>query len=142
MPGTAITLSPMGVFTVRIRVYSLRDEGRVREVEAIVDTGALFPVFPREFLADLGAERIETRRFVLANGEEIRRDVAQLGLEYEGHRAPTLVILGEPGDASVLGALALEGLGYEADAVHKRLRPTTLYLLGLGTRPESQSSTA
>ncbi len=132
----------MGIFTVRVHVYSLRDSRKRRELEATVDTGALFPVIPRSLLEELDADPIETRTFVLANGEPIRRHVAQVGVEYEGHRAATPVILGEPGDATLLGALALEGLGYEADPVHKTLRPTTLYLLGLGiaTRPRSSSS--
>ncbi len=131
MAARSVHPSSMAIFSVRVRVYSLQDDQKVREIEATVDTGALFPVLPREILRHLDAEPIETRTFVLANGEHIRRGVAQIGVEYEGHRTPTSVIVGEPDDAVLLGALALEGLGYEADPVHQTLRPTTLYLLAL-----------
>ena len=52
-----------------------------------------------------------------------------MGLEYEGRRCATLVVLGEPGDASLLGALALETLGYEVDPASMTLRAATQYLM-------------
>ncbi len=132
MTGFGLRPSLMGIFTVRVRLYSLRRPDRIREVEATVDTGALFPVLPRDILRDLDAKPDEMRTFQLANGERIQRGVAQIGLEYEGHRVATPVVLGEPGDAVLLGSVALESLGYEADPVHRTLRPTTLYLMRLG----------
>ena len=51
------------------------------------------------------------------------------GLSYDGRSAPSLVVLGEADDVPLLGAFALEGLGFEVDPVAKTLRPATLFLL-------------
>jgi len=53
------------------------------------------------------------------------------GLAYDGRRSPTLVVLGEPEDVPILGAIALEGLGLEVDSVAKRLRPVAQFLLAV-----------
>jgi predicted aspartyl protease len=119
----------MGVFSVRVRAFSLQDPRRSQEVELTVDTGATYPVLPRSLAEGLDAQLLERRTFVLANGDRIERDVGYLGMEFEGRRGATLVVLGEPGDASLLGALALEALGYEVDPVSRTLRPATQYLM-------------
>ncbi len=142
MTPQTITPGSMGIFSVRIRLFSLQNPEKHRLVEATVDTGALLPVIPREILRELDAEPDETRVFHLANGQRIRRSVAQIGIEYEGHRAATSVVMGEPGDASLLGSVALETLGYEADPVHKILRPTTMYMMGLAPKPRRGTSTS
>jgi predicted aspartyl protease len=125
----------MGVFSVRIRVFSLKDARKSREIVLTVDTGATYPVLPRRLAEELDARPEERRTFTLANGERIERDIGYVGMEYGGRRCPTLVVLGEPGDASLLGAIALEALGYEADPTSKTLRPTTQYLMGLSDSP-------
>ena len=140
MTASGVRPSSMGIFAVRIHLYSLRRPDRVREIEATVDTGALFPVLPRAILRQLDAKRGETRTFQLANGKHLRRDIAQIGIEFEGHRAATSVVVGEPGDAVLLGSVALESLGYEVDPVHKTLRPTTLYLMALRPRGTPRAS--
>jgi aspartyl protease family protein len=119
----------MGIFRVRVRVFNVRDEKHSREIELVVDTGATFPVVPQELASELGIQVSESRTFTLADGTEIRREMGWAGLAYDGRQTPTLVVLGEPGDVPILGAIALEGLGLEIDAAAKRLRPGSQYLL-------------
>lgn len=121
----------MGIFRVRVRIFNLREEERSRDIELVVDTGATFPVIPKELASELAIQPSEKRTFTLADGTQIIRDMGWAGLAYEGRRSPALVVLGELEDVPILGAIALEGLGLEVDSVAKRLRPVTQFLLTL-----------
>jgi predicted aspartyl protease len=72
----------------------------------------------------------EERTFILADGTKANRSLGWAGLAYDGRAGPCLVVLGEEEDVALLGAVALETLGYEVDPVAQRLRPATQYLLG------------
>ena len=128
---------PVGVFGVRVVVFNLRDPAKVKELELVVDTGATFPVIPRAFAGDLGIGPVETRTFTLADGSQVTRDLGWAGFMFGDRASPSLVVLGESEDVPILGALALEGLGLEADPAAKSLRPVTQFLLGAfnGTDP-------
>ncbi len=119
----------VGVFDVKVTVFNLRDVTRSKEVELVVDTGATYPVIPLPLAEELGIRAVETRTFVLADGSRIERDLGWAGLKYGDRASPSLVILGGPGDVPILGALALEGLGLEADPAARSLRPTSQFLL-------------
>lgn len=119
----------MGVFRVRVRVFSLGEAKGAREIDMLVDTGTTHPVIPRDLAAELGIEPMERRPFILANGATISREVGWAGLQYGERFTATTVILGEPEDPPLLGAIALEGMGLEVDPAARRLRPTTQWLL-------------
>ncbi len=121
---------PLGVFGVRVVVFNLQDPTKVRELELVVDTGATFPVIPRPLAGDLGIGPVEARTFTLADGSRVTRDLGWAGFMFGERASPSLVVLGEADDVPILGALALEGMGLEADPVAKALRPATQYLLG------------
>lgn len=142
MSSVRLQASSMGVFGVRVRIYRLSDPRDEHELELTVDTGATYPVIPRTLAQTVGVTDLERRRFTLANGEQVERDVGYIGMEYEGHRGPVLVVLGERKDASLLGALALETLGYEVDPVSQALRPATQYLMSALGLPPGRGSTA
>ncbi len=120
----------MGVFGVRVVVFNLQDPTKAVEVELVVDTGATYPLVPRRLAENLGIRSVETRTFTLADGSRINRDLGWAGLMYGDRASPSLVILGGDDDVPILGALALEGLGLEADPAAKSLRPATQFLLG------------
>jgi len=120
----------MGVFRVRMRVYNPGERDRSREIEMVVDSGATYPVIPRTLASELGMEPSATRTFTLADGSTIVREVAEAGFAHDGRTTACLVVLGEESDVPLLGAHALEGLGYEVDPIAKVLRSTTQYLLG------------
>lgn len=119
----------MGVFNVRVTVFNLREEQRSREIEMVVDSGATYPVIPRGLAEELGITSAGRRTFTLADGSQITRDLARAGLAHEGRTTACMVVLGEGSDVPLLGAHALEGLGFEVDPVAKTLRPATQYLL-------------
>ncbi len=119
----------MGVFTIRVTVFNLREEGQSREVEMTVDSGATYPVIPRDVARELGIRPASRLTFTLADGRRIERELAQAGVAYDGRSAACMVVIGEEDDVPLLGAHALEGLGLEVDSVGKTLRPATQYLL-------------
>ncbi len=55
--------------------------------------------------------------------EVIEHDIGEAIIGYEDRRAVVPVAFGEPGDAPVLGVVALEALGYQLDPATKRLKP-------------------
>ena len=119
----------MGLFNVRTEVFSLRDSRVTRELDFVVDTGATYPVIPRDVAEELGVQLEEPRIFTLADGAHVTRDIGHVGFAYEGRRCISMVVIGEPEDVPRLGATALEQLGFEADPVAKTLRPARQYLL-------------
>ncbi len=119
----------MGLFRVRVRIFSLRDERRARELEMVVDTGATYSVIPGEVADDLGIRATHERTFTPADGRRMSRRLGRAGFAYDGLEAASVVVIGERDDVPLLGATALEELGMEVDPVAKTLRPTTQYLL-------------
>jgi len=117
----------MGFVKIRAKVWNIYDPDRVREVEMIVDTGALYSVLPRSLLEELGVNPVEKRMFRLADGRIIEREVGFIGIEVEGRRTYSPVIFGDEG-IYLMGVVTLEGLGLEVDPVTGRLRPTVLLL--------------
>jgi predicted aspartyl protease len=66
--------------------------------------------------------------FVLADGTEIERTVSECRMSLQGHEAHTPVILGEPGDDALLGAVTLEILGLVLDPFKRTLQHMRLRL--------------
>ena len=119
----------MRLFKVRVKVFNLRQEEQSLETDLIVDTGATYPVIPQALASELHIEPSERRTFTLANGVRVSRGLWWAGISHDGRKTPCLVVLGEGEDIPLLGAFALEGLGYEVDPVAKTLRPATQFLL-------------
>jgi hypothetical protein len=58
-------------------------------------------------------------------------------LTVEGRRAGVTVAFGEPGEEAVLGATALETLGFMVDPVGKKLVPRNLFALTKRSKADS-----
>jgi len=95
----------------------------------LVDTGSNMAVIPRDVVEELGLAPVELRTFTLANGETIVRPIGRAGLATAGRTTACDVVLGEPGDGAILGAIPLEGMGLEVDPRRRELRPTPQYLM-------------
>ena len=70
------------------------------------------------------------QRFRLADGTVVRRQIANclVRLGELGH-TPTPVVLGEPGDVALLGAVTLEELGLVLDPFNRTLHPASMLLI-------------
>ncbi|HYY48689.1 MAG TPA: aspartyl protease family protein [Thermoplasmata archaeon] len=122
-----MTPSTMGITLARVVVYSL-DLSRKEACDLIVDTGATLSWVPEELAQRLGIRHTEVRTFRLADGRQVDRPVGDAIIECEGLRGATRIVLARPEDGSVLGLLALEGLGLEVDPTTRTLRRTSAFL--------------
>jgi clan AA aspartic protease len=119
----------MGMFEVKVKAASLAAPGRTEELSLLVDTGATLSWIPREILQRLDVMAYSRLPFTLADGRRLERDVSAVLLQIDGRKAPVQVAFGEPGEEAVLGATALEGLGFMVDPVAKKLVPRDLLAL-------------
>jgi predicted aspartyl protease len=88
------------------RLYNPEEPERVIELEAIVDTSAMYSVVRRDILEQLGVKPVERRRF-RAFGGYVERDVGEVGMVLMGRRRIIPVIFGEDEDPAVVGVTAL-----------------------------------
>ncbi len=119
----------MGLTSVKILIANPRSPDKTKEVELLVDTGAMYSMVPSKILQELGVEPEGTRTFTLASGEKIQRKVGGALYKLDGILGHATVIFGEERDKPLLGVTALEEMGLEVDPVTKKLKSTELYLL-------------
>jgi predicted aspartyl protease len=103
---------------------------RREPVELLVDSGAVYSFVPREVLARLGIEPHSRQKFRLADGSVIERDRSDALFFYGAARGAAPVIFGEAGDATLLGAVSLEALGFVLDAIRRDLVPLPMVIAG------------
>jgi clan AA aspartic protease len=119
----------MGMFDVKAKLASLAAPMQTEELSLLVDTGATLSWIPRDVLERLGVAAFSRQPFVLADGRRLERDITAVLLTIDGRKAPVPVAFGEPGEEAVLGATALEALGFMVDPVAKKLVPRDLRAL-------------
>ena len=119
----------MAVFRVIVRVLPNVRDRVPHELELVVDTGSSYTVIPRAIAEELGIRPTRRMAARLANGTRVVREMGQAQLEYGSLRTYTWVVLGEPDDSALLGAVTLEELGLEVDPREEVLRPTDAYML-------------
>ena len=110
----------MGEFTWPIGVRSFDGE-RLETVDALVDTGASYSMFPRSMLDRLGIERRFVLPFEQADGSLIERDVGQAVLVINDSESSMRVIFGEDDGEALLGANALQEFLLLIDPVGEQL---------------------
>jgi len=122
----------MGLTFVRATVAGSR--GRKRSVRFLVDSGASYTVLSHNVWKALGLRPKRNLTFTLADGTELPRKVSECLIHYNGLEAHTPVILGEPGDQSLLGAVTLEILGLVLNPFTRTLQPMKLMLAPIRER--------
>jgi len=110
-------------------VFNWDEPARGCELEALVDTGASRSVIPAVVVAELGVRPESSKEFTLADGRRVSRNLGWVGVEYGGESVHSHVVLGEPNDPAILGALTLEDLALQVDPVRGVLRPAEEFLL-------------
>ena len=96
-----------------------------------MDTGAIYTVVSADVLQCLGVKVHDRAPFILADGHRIERNVGQTWVQIDGKRVITLVVFGDEGSETLLGAYTLEGLRLSVDPSNQRLVPTPGLLMGL-----------
>lgn len=116
----------MGLTHIKATVSS---NGHRAKVRFLVDSGALYTLLPEKKWRILQLKRKRTETFTLADGTTVERGISECHISIpklgEGH---TPVILGEPGDEALLGAVTLEILGLVLNPFNRTLQPIRMML--------------
>ena len=120
----------MGLTAVKVRVRKSRESKASRQVEFIVDSGAVYSVVSSAVLKALKCTPYRRRDFFLADGSKVTRKIGDAYFEYKGVSGPAPVIFGEKGDKNLLGVTTLEVLELVFDPFKRELRPMTMPLMG------------
>ena len=88
----------------------------------MVDTGATDSLVPRQHVEAIGIRPEGQRTYVLADGTEIRMDIAVARIELMGEIVGSTVLFGDEKAEPLLGVTALESLGIEIDPLNQQLK--------------------
>lgn len=100
-------------------------KGKKVTIEFLVDSGAIYSLLPEKDWKAIGLKPKRSMTFRLADGSKVKRDISECHIRLPQGSAHTPVILGEPGDEGLLGAVTLEILGLVLDPFKRTLRPMT-----------------
>jgi clan AA aspartic protease len=114
----------MGKVIQKVRLTSLFDPTKTREVEAVIDTGATTLVLPQNVADELGLRKIGERRVKYANNQiQLKPIYRGVILELKG-RDGIFDVLGEvEGSEPLVGQIVLEALDLIVDPVTKTVIP-------------------
>lgn len=102
--------------------------GQQATLQFLVDSGATYTLLPHDVWPPLGLAPKRSVRFTLADGSIIERRVSECHISLPQGDGHTPVILGEPGDDALLGAITLEELGLFINPFTRTLEPTRMML--------------
>ena len=115
----------MGIFSVTVEVANVHGD-TFEEVEVTVDTASDYTTVPRQMLERLSVPVTGTAISEMADGREVPSDTGWARVRLQGDDIYTRVIFGEEGEASLLGAIALETARLAVDLNNKRLTPVNV----------------
>lgn len=126
----------VGATNATVAIRNPAEPERVWEGEFLVDTGATDTLVPRQHLESIGIVPDSQRAYSLADGSEIRVDIAGAHIEFLGERTYGTVLFGAEDVEPLLGVTALESVGVEVDPHNQTLNklPSTRMV---GFRPRA-----
>ena len=120
----------MGLTVLRLHIGNPARPEVTKEMDFLIDSGAIYSVVPSEILESLGIIPLTQEEFRLANGEAIVRKKGIALFKYGNKIGGADVIFGDPGDSTLLGAFTLEALGLALDPLKRELKPLPMILAG------------
>jgi predicted aspartyl protease len=118
----------VGITYVEMEVGNVANPRVTEKLEFLVDSGAVYSVVPGRILRKSGVKPVDTKTFILANGDKISRKKGVALFKYGKRVGGSDVVFGEKGDALLLGALTLESLGLSLDPLKRELRELPMIL--------------
>ena len=118
----------MGLTVLKVKVGNPAKPNVTKELEFLVDSGAIYSVVPSAVLRKLGIKPVVTEEFRLADGSSIKRRKGGALFRYENRVGVADVIFGQKGDSLLLGAFTLEALGLALDPLRRELKPLPMIL--------------
>jgi clan AA aspartic protease len=118
----------MGITMLSVDVANPAEPDNSRQIEFLIDTGAIHSVVQRAVLDELGIKPTGVQQFRLADGSKIQREKGVAFFRYNDHSGGASVIFGEPGDYNLLGVVTLEELGLGLNPLKRELLPLPMIL--------------
>ena len=115
-----------------VEAVAVGPTGKREAVRLLVDSGATYSLLPERVWRAIELEPTREMSFSLADGTQVVRRISGCWLSLEQGEDHTPVILGEPGDEGLLGAVTLEILGLVLNPFNRTLQPLRAMLMGLG----------
>ena len=114
----------MGKVVEKVKLVSLFDPTKTKEVEAVIDTGATMLILPQEAIEELGLKQVGERKVRYANNQiELKPVYRGVVLQLKG-RDGIFDVLGEvEGSQPLVGQMILEALDLVVDPVAKAVIP-------------------
>jgi clan AA aspartic protease len=112
----------MGVTHVTVTVRNPARIEKTWEDLFLVDMGAVDCLVPARHLKAIGIEPRAKRTYELADGSEVKMDIAGVQVEFMGETVWTTVIFGADETEPILGVTALESVGIEVDPRSQQLK--------------------
>lgn len=111
----------MGLTTLKIKVANPANPEISKEVEFLIDSGAIYSVVPEAILEELGIKPLGEKEFRLADGSRVVRKKGVAVFQYKDEIGGADVVFGQEGDHTLLGAFTLEALGLALDPLRREL---------------------
>ncbi len=111
----------MGATHVTVKIRNPAYPDRNWAGRFLVDTGATDTLVPRDRLEAIGIEPEGQRVYILADGREIKMDIAAGRIEFLGEIVGCTIVFAEEGTEPLLGVTALESAGIEVDPNNQQL---------------------
>lgn len=111
----------MGMTQVSATVRNPADPEKAWEGRFLVDTGAIDCLAPRQQLEALGLAPKGERVYALADGSEVRMQIAVCEIELMGEIVGATIAFGDADAEPLLGVTALESAGIEVDPHNQTL---------------------
>ena len=111
----------MGITRVNVKITNPAEPARFWEGPFLVDTGAIDCLVPRQHLEAIGLAPEAQRVYNLADGSEVRMDVAVGKIEFMDEIVGGTIVYGEANAEPLLGVTALESAGVEVDPHNQTL---------------------
>jgi len=99
-----------------------------RRLDFLVDSGATYTLLPIDVWQAIGLTPKRALTFALADGTKMERQISECHIALDVGEGYSPVILGEPGDAPLLGVVTLENLGLIFNPFTRKLQPMRLSL--------------
>ena len=103
-------------------------DGKTAGVNFLVDSGATYTLLAEQYWKSIGLTPKREMTFTLADGTQIKRNISECKITLPQGEGHTPVILGEPGDESLLGIVTLEILGLVLNPFNRTLQPMRMML--------------
>jgi clan AA aspartic protease len=98
-------------------------------VRFLVDSGATYTLLPHKDWKAIGLSPKRSVSFTLADGTTVERKISECHISLPQGEGHTPVILGEPSDEALLGAVTLEILGLVLNPFNRTLQPMRMLLV-------------